>query len=90
MNNRILGFNLVVLLALAAATSIWGGTAEGDSALLLFWLMVPLVLFNGAASVWGLLFGSKATARAWILSTLLLLLIGLGVCGYSLQHLDVN
>ena len=63
---------------------------EGEAALVLFFLLCELFLLDGVAVIIALVAGRKDLVRGFLLGGLLVFLVGLGTCGYSLEHLHFS
>lgn len=90
----LLNLGLVLVLALLAHWVASGNAPnhqdEGEAALLLFFLLLGQLGLNGLLVLISLLTGNKHRVRGLLLASLLVLLIGLGTCGYSLEHLHFS
>ena len=85
---------LILLLALLAhgfsAINTPNHRDEGETALVLFFLLLGLFLLNGVAVIIALVVGRNDLVRGFLLGGLLVFLVGLGTCGYSLDHLHIG
>ena len=90
----LLNTGLIVLLALLAhgfsSLNTPNHGDEGEAALVLFFLLLGLFLLNGVAVIIALVAKRKDLVRGFLLGGLLVFLVGLGTCGYSLEHLHFS
>ncbi len=90
----LLNLGLILLLALLAhgfsASNTPNHGDEGETALVLFFLLLGLFLLNGAALIIALVAGRNELVRGFLLGGLLVFLVGLGTCSYSLEHLHIS
>ena len=90
----LLNVGLTLLLALHAhgfsSVNPPNHRDEGEAALVLFALLLALFLLNGVAVIIALVTGRKDLVSGFLLGGLLVFLVGLGTCGYSLEHLHLN
>ncbi|OON69242.1 hypothetical protein [Hymenobacter sp. CRA2] len=75
-----------------AALAYYANVPAGDAAMVLFLLLVPLWLLNGVALFVSmfLLPRCRPYFQALLLSTILILVIGLGMCSFSLSRPNVH
>ncbi|WP_046243381.1 hypothetical protein [Hymenobacter terrenus] len=90
----LLNVGLILLLALLAHGFSSFNTPnhydEGEAALVLFFLLVGLFLLDVVAVFVALLLGKRPWVRGFLLAGLLVFLVGLGTCGYSVEHLHLG
>lgn len=90
----LLNAGLIVLLALLsygfASINSPGHHDKGEAALVLFFLLLGLFLLNGVAVFVTMIMGRTDLVRGFLLGGLLVFLVGLGTCGYSLEHLHID
>jgi hypothetical protein len=63
---------------------------EGEAAFGLFWLLVGQLALNVLAVLLCLVLGKRTWIKGLLLSGLLVCLVGLGTCAYSLEHLHFS
>lgn len=90
----LLNVALILVLALLAhgfsSVNTPNHGDEGETALVLFFLLLGLFLLDGVAVIIALIVGRKDLVRGFLLGGLLVFLVGLGTCGYSLEHLHIS
>ena len=82
-----LGVNMALVLLLAMIANVAAGPGRGEAGSMLFAALVLLLIGNGVAMLIAFITGNSRWGMSFLFSGLMVLVIGLGVCGYNMGNM---